>query len=347
MRDKTVTMRVTTALHAKYEALTKLLGGASLTDVMTRQLEATPVSMGAAMVAANLNTNPYAAFKKLLDKGQNDTLSQGEWLFIAEWLHSLSDIGAGRTPRHPYSDWADMFAALEAIMAMIPNGSPHYPYYYSKLVGEVEQDGTAASLVQLAKLTTAGYNETQGMSEFPARVLHVALRDEAFDERALDVALRPYRESLLKLALRGYIADGGRPILPRSVTVPTLQEQKSDGITLIGRVADDLIAEIMVGPPDARAALIIRGLGTILDVEHALRVIHENPITSTSNPRVSCFVVTVKDDTYFVLLSLTGTNVQLTLSMDRVATLRDMLAGLISDPTLGALMPALRRGYGE
>lgn len=347
MRDRTVTMRVTTALHAKYEALTKLLGGVSLTDVMTRQLEATPVSMGAAMVAANLNTNPHAAFSKLLSKGPADTLSQGEWLFIAEWLHSLSDLGSERTSRYPYSDWACLFAAVEAVMTMIPDGSPHYPYYYSKLVGEVERDGTAASLVQLAKLTTAGYTEKQGAPEFPARVLHVALRDEAFNERTLDTALRPYREELLRLALRGYVAGDGQPIVPESVTIPTLQEREADGILLIGRIANDLIAEIRVGLPDARAALIIRGLGTILDVEHALRIIHKDPTISTYTRRVSCFVVTVKDDVFFVLLSLTGINVQLTLSMDRVATLRDLLAGLVADPTLGALMPALRRGYGE
>jgi hypothetical protein len=320
----------------------------SIADVV-QGLLARPLNADAVLTAADLSLDPAASLSMLASRGPADTLAQGEWLYVAELVHALARRGIGHgLARYQYDDWQVLFAALRAVMALVPK-SGNYDWYFSTLGGatDVAHDGSSSPLVELATRVGPQYTLAGASPEFPARVLYFALRDEILSEPKLDAALRCYREGLVRLAIREHVMGGGSPLLVQPLITPTLRAHQIAGLSVTPRIAEDgdLEIDLIVLASAATVTMTVKGFSRILDTAHGLAAASEPPYY-WSSPGVDCSTVPIAGKLH-VVLAWTSAGSRMTLTEGQASDLRQLLRDMLLDPDLATSLPSLQMAYGE
>ncbi len=150
-----------------------------------------------------------------------EILTRGQYLQLAQSVHTGYKRHAGLINTRYL---IDMLKATQAIVALrrpqnIAYDLEQLDSHYCSCLYEKRatlSDSFSATIERVQQI------DFGAIPEIPVRALVSALRDEPpVDDRLLDEALRPYQESLFRLAIRGYWIETGKQFLDPDVAEPS------------------------------------------------------------------------------------------------------------------------------
>lgn len=336
--------RVKAALEAVRSKRSAQLGRlVPMSEVVHGLLEHPPKIGNMMLEFAALDTDRTKSLETIrLLVALNESLSPARAMFVAQLVHEASARLLSINPQN--TAWAPVVKAFEALIGL-PVTPAHQPYYLSHLGfhdpsnRDLENVPFHAAANELLKryehiLETA---DRELSVEGLARCLAVALRDEAFDERAMNEALKPYWPDLLKLAIRGHVATTGKPLKILYDGMP---------VTTIARIRDnDLRVDITCGSENNISGYVGFGQNSLLTVgSFGDLLLLANVLESrTENPNRAYGAFEIKDDR----VCLRAGNSHHYMTRQTAMALSRHLQSALHAPEHRTLFAAMRSAYGE
>lgn len=332
------------------------------TDAIVEAVRSAPLRFERDLAA--LQDSPRETLISLREKARAGArLNRPEWLFIADTILQDTNNFSELYSEIDALSWSAIYDGIASLVKLLSPTSSMLPYVASNMgahhyIHRDEESATKGDLrnniLEMIPHSKADFLKGPQFfkNELAARTFHSIIQDagRAHDEFSnvtdidIDNALSNTKWHILKLAIRGFINQGGEPLLESRQEIDSPRFEFRRGfVDLLAKLQSngDFVSSISVKTSDLQVHLTVRGFDKFVDLLDGLKVgLIKMQSTSTyhiyrSTSGTGMYVLDKRADTTFWI------------STDTASDICHGLGAIMSHPEWSGELDRLRTAYGR